>query len=195
MRGAGESRRRTALPRPTSQLALTYSNIWITETCAALPCVGSVVAYQCAPDQRQRRRTFVGVSSRNCMRRHVNEGTFFFSVCRSYIYYFSRLHALPAAMLGPAVCRVGLLVRIHFLGAFWVMMTPLYYRCIWSCEQCSQNNRVCGSHKITPLYTEKNSRIHLDRLQTKYTNCKGIKYNTNSGQITGIQEELDTTCK
>jgi hypothetical protein len=35
----------------------------------------------------------------------------------------------------------------------------------------------------------------LDRLQNKYTNCKGIKNNTNSGQTAGIQEELDTTCK
>ena len=36
---------------------------------------------------------------------------------------------------------------------------------------------------------------HLDRLQNKYTNYKGIKNNTNSGQITGVQEKLDTTCK
>jgi hypothetical protein len=42
---------------------------------------------------------------------------------------------------------------------------------------------------------EKNSRIHLERLQNKYTNCNGIENNTNSGQITGIQEKLDTTCK
>ena len=42
---------------------------------------------------------------------------------------------------------------------------------------------------------EKNSRIHLDRLQNKYTNCKGVKNNTNFGQITGIQEKLDTICK
>jgi hypothetical protein len=40
-----------------------------------------------------------------------------------------------------------------------------------------------------------NSMIHLDRLQNKYTNYKGIKNNTNSGQINGIQEKLDTTCK
>ena len=51
--------------------------------------------------------------------------------------------------------------------------------------------RVTATEKIY----EKNSRIHLDRSQNKYTNCKGIKNNTNSGQITGIQEELDTTCK
>jgi hypothetical protein len=42
---------------------------------------------------------------------------------------------------------------------------------------------------------EKNSRIHLGRLQDNYTNCKGIKNNTNSGQMTGIKEQLDTTCK
>jgi len=27
------------------------------------------------------------------------------------------------------------------------------------------------------------------------TNCKGAKNNTNFGQITGIQEKMDTTCK
>ena len=36
---------------------------------------------------------------------------------------------------------------------------------------------------------------YLDRLQNKYTNYKGIKNNNNFGQITGIQEKLDTTCK
>ena len=42
---------------------------------------------------------------------------------------------------------------------------------------------------------EKNSRIYLDRLRKKYTDCKGIKNNTNFGQITGIQDKFDTTCK
>ena len=32
---------------------------------------------------------------------------------------------------------------------------------------------------------EKNSRIHLDRLQNKCTNYKGVKNNTNIGQING----------
>jgi hypothetical protein len=32
-------------------------------------------------------------------------------------------------------------------------------------------------------------------LQNKYTNCKGVKNNTNFGKITGIQEKLDTTYK
>jgi hypothetical protein len=38
-------------------------------------------------------------------------------------------------------------------------------------------------------------RIHLDRLQNKYANCKGVKNNSNFGQIAGIKEKLDTTCK
>jgi len=42
LRGAGKSRRRTVLPCPLSQLALTYWNVWTTETCAALPCMGCV---------------------------------------------------------------------------------------------------------------------------------------------------------
>jgi hypothetical protein len=29
----------------------------------------------------------------------------------------------------------------------------------------------------------------------KYTYYKGVKNNSNFGQITGIQEKLDTTCK
>jgi len=51
------------------------------------------------------------------------------------------------------------------------------------------------ARRITAAEIEKNSRIHLERLQNKYTNYKGIKNNTNSGQITGMQEKLDTTCK
>jgi len=39
---------------------------------------------------------------------------------------------------------------------------------------------------------EKKSRIQLDRLQNKCTNCKAVKYNTNFGQITGMQEKLDS---
>ena len=31
--------------------------------------------------------------------------------------------------------------------------------------------------------------------KNKYANYKGNKNNTNFGQITGIQEKLDTTCK
>jgi len=44
-------------------------------------------------------------------------------------------------------------------------------------------------------YYEKNGGIYLDRLQNKHTNYKGVKNNANSRQNTGIQEELDTTCK
>jgi len=34
-----------------------------------------------------------------------------------------------------------------------------------------------------------------DRLQNKCTDYKGAKNNTSFGQITGIQEKMDTTCK
>jgi hypothetical protein len=44
-------------------------------------------------------------------------------------------------------------------------------------------------------YQQRRSRINLDRLQNKYTNCKGVKNNSNFGQITGIQVKLDTACK
>jgi len=43
--------------------------------------------------------------------------------------------------------------------------------------------------------TEKNIRIRLNRLQNKCTNCKGVRNNTNFGQITEIQEKMHTTCK
>ena len=44
-------------------------------------------------------------------------------------------------------------------------------------------------------YMRRTAGYTRDRLQNKYTNCKGIKSNTNLGKITGIQEKLDTTCK
>jgi len=45
-------------------------------------------------------------------------------------------------------------------------------------------------------YMRRISRIHLDRLQKKCTNCKGVKINISFGQITGIQEKLNNiTCK
>jgi len=44
-------------------------------------------------------------------------------------------------------------------------------------------------------YVRRTAGYTLDRLQNKQTNYKGIKNNTNFGQITGTQEKLDTTCK
>ena len=61
----------------------------------------------------------------------------------------------------------------------------------WDCYSKGRQKNNSSRDEIH----EKNSRIHLDRLQNKYTNCKGVKNNTNFGQITGIQEKLDTTCK
>ena len=44
-------------------------------------------------------------------------------------------------------------------------------------------------------YMRRTAGYTWDRLQNKCTNCKGFKNNTNFGQITGIQEKMDITCK
>jgi hypothetical protein len=44
-------------------------------------------------------------------------------------------------------------------------------------------------------YMRRTAGYILDRLQNKYINCKGIKNNAKFGQITGIQEKMDTTYK
>ena len=44
-------------------------------------------------------------------------------------------------------------------------------------------------------YMRRTAGYTWDSLQNKCTNCKGVKNNTNFGQITGIQEKLDATCK
>ena len=44
-------------------------------------------------------------------------------------------------------------------------------------------------------YMRRTAGYTWDRLQNKCANCKGVKNNTNFGQITGIQEKLDTACK
>jgi len=44
-------------------------------------------------------------------------------------------------------------------------------------------------------YMRRTAGYTWDRLQNKCKNCKGAENNTKFGQITGIQEKLDTTCK
>jgi len=44
------------------------------------------------------------------------------------------------------------------------------------------------------MYLHKPRYIYM-YVYNKYTNYNGIKNNTNSGQITGIQEKLDTSCE
>jgi len=44
-------------------------------------------------------------------------------------------------------------------------------------------------------YMRRTAGYTWDRLQNKCTNCKGVKKNTNFGQITGIKVKLDTKCK
>jgi len=67
-----------------------------------------------------------------------------------------------------------------------------------TCYYISQTNESKGCQENISSRDEiykKNSRIHLDRLQNKFTHCKGIRNNTDSRQTTGIEGELDTTCK
>ena len=44
-------------------------------------------------------------------------------------------------------------------------------------------------------YMRRTAGYTWDRLQNKFTHCKGIRNNTGSRQTAGIQEELDTTSK
>jgi hypothetical protein len=44
-------------------------------------------------------------------------------------------------------------------------------------------------------YMRRTAGYTWDRSQNKFTHCEGVKNNTNFGQITGIQELLDTACK
>jgi len=44
-------------------------------------------------------------------------------------------------------------------------------------------------------YMRRTEGYFLDRLQNKFTNYKEVKNNTRFGQITAIQEKLDTTSK
>jgi hypothetical protein len=55
-------------------------------------------------------------------------------------------------------------------------------------KEAEEALRVLLKYKI-------NSHACTPDVQNKYTNCKGIKNNSNTGQITGIQEKLDTTYK
>jgi len=58
---------------------------------------------------------------------------------------------------------------------------------VTSPEQGKSSGRIATFSQWTGMFR--------DRLQNKCTNYKGVKNNTNFGQITGIKEKLDTTCK
>ena len=89
---------------------------------------------------------------------------------------------------------------IGFLKFFYMGKTfgPLgkkenYKRLLTSIEM-----EVLQNSWVHPFLTTKSMKIFLEDLkaeQNKGTNCKGIKSNTNFGQITGIQEKLVTIYK
>jgi len=94
----------------------------------------------------------------------------------------------------------------HFLDKCCILLLELFIRFQkyevkrYDCRSGFMNSRIhivviTENNSSRDKIYEKNSRIHLDRLQNKYKNYKGIKSNTNFGKITGIQEKLGTTCK
>ena len=59
-------------------------------------------------------------------------------------------------------------------------------------------NKARDARRITAAemkYMRRTAGYTWTNYKTNITNYKGIKNNTNFGQITGVQEKLDTTCK
>jgi len=76
-------------------------------------------------------------------------------------------------------------------GVFRDGIYLLYGRETWTVKASDARRITAAEMK----YMRRTAGYTWDRLQNKCTNCKGFKNNTNFGQITGIQEKLDTTCK
>jgi len=56
--------------------------------------------------------------------------------------------------------------------------------------------QFCHDDKASEMkYMRRTASYTWTDHEKKCTNCKGFKNNTNFGQITGIHEKLDTTCK
>ena len=85
---------------------------------------------------------------------------------------------------------VELIELYYLLNNIILYLVELYGSKIWTIKASDARRITAAEMKYmrTAGYT-------WDRLQNKWTNCKGVKNNTNFGQITGIQEKLDTTCK
>jgi len=79
-------------------------------------------------------------------------------------------------------------IKLHITLALPVL---LYGSEIWTIEASDASRITAAEMK----YMRRTTGYTWDRLQNKRTNCKGAKNNNNFGQITGIQEKLDTTCK
>jgi hypothetical protein len=79
-------------------------------------------------------------------------------------------------------------IELHNTMAFPVL---LYGSETWTVK-ASDTRRITAAEM---KYMRRTAGYTWNRLQNKCTNCKGVKNNTNFGQITGIKEKLDTTCK
>jgi hypothetical protein len=79
-------------------------------------------------------------------------------------------------------------IKLHNTLALPVL---LYGSKTWTVK-ASDTRRIAAAEM---KYMRRTAGYTWDRLKNKRTNCKGPKSNTNFGQITGIQEKMDTTSK
>ena len=81
-----------------------------------------------------------------------------------------------------------------FAGIKYKQHVTVKSRLLSCTRSCSERDGVYAKLDIGGLKMEEQQDT-LGQITNKYTNCKGVKNNTNFGQIAGIQEKLDTTCK
>jgi len=72
-----------------------------------------------------------------------------------------------------------------------VLSVLLYGSETWTIK-AKDARRITGAEM---KYMRRTAGYTGDRLRNEYTNCKGIKNNTNFGQIIEIQEKVDAICK
>ena len=89
----------------------------------------------------------------------------------------------------------------HPLGHTGAVTGSLYlhvsYNTATCCDVCKSSSRsfsLC-TLQLGDEIRENNSRIHLGQITERMDKLQSVKNNTNFGQITGMQEKLDTTCK
>ena len=79
-------------------------------------------------------------------------------------------------------------IKLHNILALLVL---LYGSITWTIKAWEARRITAAVMK----YMRRTAEYAWDRLQNKRTNSKGVKNNTNFGQITGMKEKLDTACK
>jgi len=81
--------------------------------------------------------------------------------------------------------------RIKLYNTLAALPVLLYGSETWTIKERDARRISAAEMK----YMGRTAGYTWDRLQNKFTHCKGVRNNTGSRQTTGIQEELDTPCK